>query len=135
MPNRQEKPLKKPRQRRSNSQFDDLYWMFDLHVYAKTERVVWISASPMGRMVVEDLWPDVVWTTDELSEVHSGEWLCTHIRVQQVPPHLETTVLSAFAGRDALGFDVARALSVCAWPLRVACWTLQGDELQIKHVR
>jgi hypothetical protein len=60
-----------------------------IHVYAKTERVVRISANPMGRMVVEDLWPDVEWTTDEkFSTVHSREW---HIFSRQKNNCLPTT--------------------------------------------
>ena len=80
-----------------------------------------ISASSKGRKIVEDLWPDVRWSTDEaFSRVHSGDWLFTHIRVTRLPPNLQGTVPLAFASPDALAFAVACALHHRAWPLRVA---------------
>jgi hypothetical protein len=60
----------------------------DIQVDAKVERIVMIFANAKGRKVVEDLWPDVEWATDEIfSSVHSPDWLFTHIRVTKLPPH------------------------------------------------
>jgi hypothetical protein len=61
---------------------------FDIQVEGKVEQVVMICANPKGRTVVEHLWPDVEWSSDEFfSRVHSAEWLFTHLRVMSLPPH------------------------------------------------
>jgi hypothetical protein len=137
MPNRQQRRAEKVRQTRSHSRviqmkLRDVDSKFDIQVEGKFERVVMITANPKGRRVVEDLWPDVQWTTDEkFSKAHSADWQFTHIRVTRVPPHLEAAWPLAFAEPDALGFAVAYALHRPAWPLRVAYWTGHGHELQI----
>jgi hypothetical protein len=84
------------------------------------------------------------WIQVRLDEIHSrfdivvdatrtlpADWLFTHIRATRQPPHFEATVPLAFAGPDVLGFAVACALHRRAWPLRVAYWTGQGDDLHI----
>jgi hypothetical protein len=82
--------------------------------------------------VVEDLWPDVQWTTDEIfSEAHSADWLFTHIRVTRLPPHLETTAPLAFASPDALGFAVAVALQRRTEPKRVIYYSGDGAGLKV----
>ena len=44
----------------------------DIQVDGKVEQIVMIFANAKGRKVVEDLWPDVEWTTDEIfSRAHS----------------------------------------------------------------
>jgi hypothetical protein len=83
----------------------------DIQVDAKVGRVVMIFANRRGRKVVEDLWPDVQWTTDEkFSRLHSPDWLFTHIRITRLPPHLEAVVPLRFASPDSLGFAVAASL-------------------------
>jgi len=83
-----------------------------------------ISANVKGRKVVEDLWPDVEWATDEsFSHMHSADWLFTHIRVTKLPPHLEENLPLTFAPPDSLGCAVATALQRLAEPDRVAHFT------------
>lgn len=101
MPNRRQRRAEKARQRTSNVRINlgDVGSKFDIHVDAKIEQVVMISANSKGRGVVEDLWPDVEWTIDDkFSMLHSADWLFTHIRVTRLPPHLEATVPLVFAG-------------------------------------
>jgi hypothetical protein len=83
-----------------------------------------ISANVKGRKLVEDLWPDVQWTTDEIfSHKHSPDWLFTHIRVTKLPPHLEEKLPLTFAAPDSLGNAVAMALQRLAEPGCVAHFT------------
>ena len=83
----------------------------DIQVDAKFGQIVMIFANVHGRRVVEEAWPDVEWTTDEIfSRIHSPDWLFTHIRVTRLPPHLEQRVPLAFASPDALGRAVAYSL-------------------------
>ena len=91
-----------------------------------------ICANSKGRSIVEDLWPDVEWTSDEVfSRVHSAEWLFTHVRVTRLPPHLEETTPLVFATPDSLAFAGAFALYRRAWPVRVVYYTGEGDDLQL----
>ena len=93
----------------------------DIQVKAKVEQVVMIWANVKGRKVVEDLWPDVEWATDEFfSPMHSPDWLFTHIRVTKLPPDLEEGCPLTFAPPDAVGCAVATALQRLAAPERVA---------------
>ena len=83
----------------------------DIQVDAKFGQIVMILANARGHRVVDEAWPDVEWTTDEIfSRVHSPDRLFTHIRVTRLPPHLERRVPLAFASPDALGFAVAYSL-------------------------
>jgi hypothetical protein len=105
---------------------------FDVQVEAKCERVVMVFANAKGRKVVEELWPDVEWATDEIfAEAHSDDWLFTHIRVTKLPPHLEETVPLAFANPDSLGLAVAIALQRVAEPGRVCHYMGYGKDLEI----
>jgi hypothetical protein len=80
----------------------------DIQVDAKGGQYVMLCANAVGRRVVEDVFPDVEWTTDEIfSQCHSDKWLFTHIRVTRLPPHLENRIPLAFASPDSLGFAVA----------------------------
>jgi hypothetical protein len=100
---------------------------FDIHVEGKFERVVMVSANPKGRAIVEDLFPDVEWSTDEkFSKVHSTEWMFAYIRVTRLPPYLEEKVPLAFANSDSLAFAVATTLQRRAEPFRVAHWCDRG---------
>jgi hypothetical protein len=83
----------------------------DIKVHAEAQRIVMIIANAAGRKSVDDLFPDVEWTTDKVFRlVHSSDWLFTHIRVTKLPPHLETGTPLAFASLDAIGMAVAIAL-------------------------
>lgn len=71
------------------------------------------------------------WTNDEVfSRGHAAQWLFTHVWVTRLPPQLEETTPLAFATPDSLAFAVACALYRRAWPVRVAYYTGQGDDLQ-----
>jgi hypothetical protein len=92
----------------------------DIKVHAKMGGIVMIMANPTGRKSVDDLFPDVEWTTDEAFRLaHSPDWLFTHIRVTKLPPHLETVTPLAFASPDAIGMAVAVSLQRLAKPKRV----------------
>jgi hypothetical protein len=83
----------------------------DIQVDAKGERLVMILANAKGRKVVQDIWPDVRWSTDEkFSREHRPDWLFTHVRVTRLPPHLASRVPLTFASPDSLGFAVAATL-------------------------
>ena len=119
--NRKQRRATKAKIRHERVPLRDLDSKFEIQVESKIERVVMIAASPKGRKIVKDLWPDVRWSTDEtFSRGHSDEWLFTHIRVTKLPPHLEEATPLAFAAPDALAFAVACALHRRARPLRVA---------------
>jgi hypothetical protein len=105
----------------------------DIQIDAKGEQIVMIFANPKGRKVVEDRWPDVEWTTDEIfSSMHSPDWLFTHIRVTKLPPEFEERTPLAFCEPDALGFAVACALRRHTEPRRVAWYTGQGAECKVQ---
>ena len=102
----------------------------DIEVEGKFEQIVMIVANPKGRRIVEDLWPDVQWTSDRVfSRDHSAEWLFTHARVTRLPPHFTTPL--TFATPDSLGFAVACALYRRGWPVRVVYYTGQGDDVRL----
>jgi hypothetical protein len=104
----------------------------DIQVDAKIKQIVMIFANRKGRQVVEELWPDVQWTTDEIfAPSHSPEWLYTHVRVTKLPPPFEEKVPLAFASPDALGLAVAMALQHFAEPRRVAHWRGQGRDIGV----
>lgn len=111
---------------------DQIDSVCDIQVEGKVEQFVMIFANPKGRKIVEDVWPDVQWTTDEFfSRGHSPDWLFTHIRVTKLPPHLEEKVPLAFASPDALGLAVAMALQRLAEPRRVAHYSGEGRDLKV----
>jgi hypothetical protein len=105
---------------------------FDIQVDGKVGQVLMIFANATGRKVVEELWPDVEWTTDErFSRWHSPDWLFTHVRVTKLQPHLEGAVPLAFASSESLGYAVALALQSGAEPGRVAFWTGQDRDVKV----
>src|SRR6266545_743215 len=102
----------------------------DIQVDGKVGQIVMVFANAKGRKIVEDLWPDVQWTTDVIfAEAHSTDWLFTHIRVTRLPPFLDSKVPLAFASPDALGYAVAMAIQRRAEPLRVVHYTGSGTEV------
>jgi len=113
--------------------WDEIDSKLDIQVDGKHGRVVMVLASPKGRKVVEDLWPDVEWSTDEkFARCHSADWLFTHIRVTRLPPHFERAVPLAFASAESLGWPVACALHRRAWPLRVGWWSGEGADVKLE---
>ena len=130
--NRKQRRMAKARARSVQVRVGDIDSRFDIQVESKFERVVMICANSTGRRFVEDLWPDVQWTNDEgFSRAHSAQWLFTHVRVTRLPPHLEETTPLAFATPDSLAFAVACTLYRRAWPVRVAYYTGQGDDIHL----
>ncbi len=104
----------------------------DIQVDAKTERIVMILANAAGRKIVEELFPDVEWTTDEVvSQRHSPDWRFTHIRVTKLPLHLEEKVPLAFASPDSIGMAVAMALQRLAKPKRVVHYVGGADDMRL----
>jgi hypothetical protein len=109
----------------------DIDSMCDVQVEAKPGAVM-IFANPKGREIVEDLWPDVEWRTDEkFSSCHPAEWLFTHIRVTRIPPHFEKLVPLNFATPESLGYAVALAVARRAGPKRVVWWKGEAPDLEI----
>lgn len=128
--NRKQRRVLQARERTVQLRLGDIDLRFDIQVEGKFGQVVMICANTKGRGIVEDLWPDVEWTSDEVfARNHSAEWLFTHVRVTHLPPHFETP--PDFASPDALGFAVACALHRRAWPVRVGYYTGQGVDLRI----
>lgn len=104
----------------------------DIQVDAKGGQCVMLFANPVGRRVIDDLFPDVEWTSDGIfSRIHSNEWLFTHIRVTRLPPHLECTVPLAFASPNSIGFAVASFLQRYHTVGRVIFYSGQGQSLEI----
>ena len=131
--NRKRRRATKAKARHQRIPLRDLDSKFDIQVESKVERVVMIAASLKGRKIVEDLWPDVRWSTDEtFLRGHSDEWRFTHIRVTKLPPYLEETIPLAFAAPDALAFAVACALHRRAWPLRIVYFSGSNDNVKLQ---
>jgi hypothetical protein len=104
----------------------------DIQVDAKCGQYVMLISNPVGRRVIDGLFPDVEWTTDEIfSRVHSDEWLFTHIRVTRLPPYLENTVPLAFASPDSLGFAVALFLQRHHTLGRVIWYSGEGKDIEL----
>jgi hypothetical protein len=131
--NRKERRRRKAVVRTREIQIDTITSNCDVQVDAKLEQVVMFFANAKGRKVVEDLWSDVEWTTDDtFAEGHPPDWLFTHIRVTRLPPHLEEQVPLAFASPDALGFAVAIAIHRRhREPERVMFYSGQGADLKV----
>lgn len=131
MANRRERRAAKSKVRKSTIALNQVCAVCDIEVDAKVDRIVMIMANPRGREIVERLWPDVEWATDEHMASHPADWLFTHIRVTKLPPHLEASVPLAFASIDSVGMAVAMALQRFAEPRRVAHYTGQGRDVQV----
>jgi hypothetical protein len=131
--NRQERRRQKAAVRTRKIEISNIGSICDIQVDGKFEQIVMIFANAKGRTVVEDLWPDVQWTTDEIfAETHLLDWLFTHIRVTRLPPHLEAQVPLAFASPDALGFAVASAIHRrYREPERVFFYSGQGADIEV----
>jgi hypothetical protein len=111
---------RKERRRATSVKIGQIDSISDIQVDAKFENFVMIYANAKGRKAVEQHWPGVQWTTDEkIASVHSPEWLFTHIRVTQLPPHFEKEVPLALCTPDSLGFAVANALRRSSPTVRV----------------
>ena len=111
---------------------DEIDYGCDIQVDAKSGQYVMLMANAVGRRIVEEAFPDVEWTTDEIfSRHHSDAWLFTHIRVTRLPPYLEAKVPLAFAPPDSLGFAVALRLQRHHTLGRVVFFTGQGKDLEI----
>jgi hypothetical protein len=140
--NRKERRAAAARQRKS---FDispgDLYKRFDITVEGKERNangdnlptpVVMILANAKGRKIIEDLWPNVEWARDPVYSSHIPEdWQFTHIRITQLPQHLEEVKAPEDAAGDALAFAVATALQAFAEPCRVAHMTGYLEDMKI----
>jgi hypothetical protein len=106
---------------------------FDICVDGKVEKIVMVFANARGRAVVDDLWPDVKWSTDPIfAAAHDPDWLFTHVRVTKLQPHLEAEVPLERCTPDAVVFAVAIALSRMAEPERVAHFTGPPDAVKVK---
>lgn len=132
MMNRSERRNAVPRRRRTRMDANQMFKVCDCIVDAKVGQIVMIMANTNGRKVVEDLWPDVQWGTDEIfARPHLSDWLFTLVRVTKLPPELEETTPLSFAKPDALGFAVATALQYFAEPKRVAHYVGQGENMKV----
>jgi hypothetical protein len=117
---------------KSTVNLDEIDSGCDIQVDAKGGQYVMLIANAVGRRVVEEAFPDVEWTTDEIfSSHHSDGWLFTHICVTRLPPYLEEKVPLAFASADSLGFAVALRLQRHHTLGRVIFFTGQGEDLKI----
>jgi hypothetical protein len=113
---------------------DKLNSICDIQIDAKVEAIVMIFANAAGRKVVEDLWPEVEWSSDEkFADSLPSDWLFTHVRVTKLPPDLEKSVPLAFAEPDALGFAVALALQQYSTkPRSVGHWVGHGNDMHLR---
>jgi len=124
--------LQRKSHRTSTIAFGDLGRQTDIQVEGKAGQCVMIMANSNGRRAVEDLFPDVEWTTDHFfAQFHSSDWQFTHIKVTRLPPHFEAGVLLAFASPDALGFAVALSLQRHYEMGRVGHWQGEGADLKV----
>jgi hypothetical protein len=122
----------KVRRRRFKMNLKEIDAKCDVQVDAKGRQFVMIFANSCGRRVVEKIFPDVEWTTDDIfSECHSAEWLFTHIRVTRLPPYLESKIPLAFASPDAIGYAVALSIQRQHTMRRVAFYSGEGPNLEV----
>ena len=105
---------------------------YDIAVDAKSSAVM-VFANSRGRPVVEDLAPDVKWSTDPIfASVHSSDWLFTHVRVIKLQPPFSDSSTPETARPDALGFAVAHALqSLAPQNIRVGHFSGHGADMQL----
>ena len=95
-------------------------------------RAVMIFANAQGRRVVEAIFPDVQWTTDEFfAKGHSPDWLFTHILVTKLPPELEARKPLTFVSPDAIGMAVAMALQNHSQPRRVFHYSGESPKIRV----
>jgi hypothetical protein len=108
----------------------------DVQVEGKVGRIVLIAANSTGRQAVEDVFPDVRWSTGEkFAEAHSPEWGFTHVAVTKLQPSLEDVVPLAFCGPDALGYAVALAIKKRQPAARVIYFTGYGLDLRVNIMK
>jgi hypothetical protein len=112
---------------------DQMHSTCDICVDAKPDQIVMVFANERGRKVVEDLWPEVDWSTDPIfASVHPPGWMFTHVRVTQLHFHFGKEVPLADAAPDALGLAVAMTLQCVAEPdMRVAHFHGEDDEMGV----
>jgi hypothetical protein len=59
---------------------EDIETRYDIGVDAKVGQIVMVYANAVGRKIVEDVWPEVQWSTDEkFASVNPPDWRFTHI--------------------------------------------------------
>jgi hypothetical protein len=131
--NRKQRRAAAGRQRKFDVRISELYGRFDIHVEGKElsalgeelpSPAVMIMANAKGRKIVDDLWPNVEWARDPGYFAHvPGDWQFTHVRVTQLPRHLEEVKAPEDAASDQLALAVAMALQAFAEPQRVAHMT------------
>lgn len=103
---------------------NDIDTRYDIGVDAKFEQVVMIYANAAGRRIVEDLWPEVQWSTDAKFALDMPpDWRFTHIRVTKLSSLFETQVPLSQANPESLGMVVAYTLQYYARPRPVFHWT------------
>jgi hypothetical protein len=140
--NRKERRAAASRQRKHfDVPLNDIYKRFDITVEGKELNsdgaempmpLVMIMANTKGRKITEDLWPDVEWARDPVFSRNLPEdWQFTHIRVTQLPQHLQAVSAPEDAAGDSLAFAVAHALQSFAEPRRVAHYTGFLEDLRI----
>jgi hypothetical protein len=139
--NRKERRAAAAQQRKSfNVSLDDVYKRFDITVEGKDLNsdgvempipLVMILANAKGRKITEDLWPDVEWTRDIFSRGLPEDWQFTHVKLKQLPQHLQAISAPEDAAGDALAFAVATALQAFAGPQRVAHMTGHLEDFMI----
>jgi hypothetical protein len=111
----------------------DLDKRCDIQVDAKHGKLVMVFANAAGRKVVEDLWPDVEWSTDpKFAPCHGPDWLFTHVKVTKLPADFEARTPLEFAAPDAIGYAVAAALQQHSpKPGSVCHWVGAGDDMHV----
>jgi hypothetical protein len=121
-----------PRSIRTQIDLNKLDSNCDIQVDAKHHQVVMLIANPVGRQVIEGLWPQVKWSTDaKFANTHSDEWRFAHVRVTRLPSHLEARVSLSAATPDSLGVAIACALQHHAAPRRVIHWVGHGKDMHV----
>jgi hypothetical protein len=101
----------------------------DIQVESQDGDVVRIFAKAVGREVVECLFPDVEWGTDDtFASVDFPDWMVTQIRVTKLPEAYHSLVPAPPFSPDALGFAVGTFIRRLAGPGRVCYWNGLGED-------
>jgi hypothetical protein len=108
----------------------------DIGIEAKDNPIVMIYANRRGRKAANEVWPGLLWTTDNLFRlVHDDNWQFTHVSVADIPERFSKGKPVFETQPDALSYLVAVALAAHAGKDRVFHYTGHGPELKINVYR
>jgi hypothetical protein len=107
----------------------DIDRVSDIGVEAKDNPIVMIYANARGRKAANEVWPGLLWTTDDIFRLaHDDSWQFTHVSVTDIPECFSKGKPVSETQPDALSFLVAMVLSAQSRKLRVFHYTGEFGE-------